>query len=177
MHAGTRWHDAPILWDVISLRARLNWLDFLPSVRAVDTDSPRFTGNLVKMATVTDTIYRLEEVKKHNSPQSAWVAIHDRVYDITKFLDEVCKSNCSFLPIINDDDHRRRDRSSQVHRMMKNLGLDLRKSNASMLFHLNFILPFLLHNFLLISCSAQRFILVLYTTLTLVALYQYVPKA
>lgn len=33
-------------------------------------------------------VYRLEEVKKHNSPQSAWISIHDRVYDVTKFLDE-----------------------------------------------------------------------------------------
>lgn len=36
----------------------------------------------------TDKVYRLEEVKEHNSPQSAWIIIHDRVYDVTKFLDE-----------------------------------------------------------------------------------------
>ncbi|PFX17457.1 cytochrome b5-like isoform X1 [Stylophora pistillata] len=30
----------------------------------------------------------LEEVKKHNAAGSSWLIIHNRVYDITKFLDE-----------------------------------------------------------------------------------------
>jgi len=37
-------------------------------------------------------IYRLEEVDKHNiargENKSIWTVIHDKVYDITKFLDE-----------------------------------------------------------------------------------------
>uniref|UniRef100_H2ZAX0 Cytochrome b5 n=1 Tax=Ciona savignyi TaxID=51511 RepID=H2ZAX0_CIOSA len=33
-------------------------------------------------------IYRLEEVKKHNNVQSAWIIIHNKVYDLTKFLEE-----------------------------------------------------------------------------------------
>ena len=34
--------------------------------------------------------YRLEEVQKHNNSQSSWIIGHHRIYDITKFLDEVC---------------------------------------------------------------------------------------
>lgn len=34
--------------------------------------------------------YRLEEVQKHNNSQSTWIIVHHRIYDITKFLDEVC---------------------------------------------------------------------------------------
>lgn len=33
--------------------------------------------------------YRLEEVQKHNNSQSTWIIVHNRIYDITKFLDEV----------------------------------------------------------------------------------------
>jgi len=32
--------------------------------------------------------YTLEEVKKHTSSDSCWVIIHDKVYDMSKFLDE-----------------------------------------------------------------------------------------
>ena len=31
----------------------------------------------------------LEEVQKHNAAGSSWLIIHNRIYDITKFLDEV----------------------------------------------------------------------------------------
>ena len=34
-------------------------------------------------------MFTLEEVKKHNAAGSAWLVIHDKVYDVTKFLDEV----------------------------------------------------------------------------------------
>ena len=37
--------------------------------------------------------YSLEEVAKHNegrgANKSVWTVIHDKVYDVTKFLDEV----------------------------------------------------------------------------------------
>ena len=33
--------------------------------------------------------YTLEEVAKNNSKQSAWIVIHDSVYNVTPFLDEV----------------------------------------------------------------------------------------
>ncbi|NXK57894.1 CYB5 protein, partial [Sylvietta virens] len=32
--------------------------------------------------------YRLEEVQKHNNSQSTCFFIHNRIYDVTKFLDE-----------------------------------------------------------------------------------------
>lgn len=33
--------------------------------------------------------YTLEEVAKHCMRTSCWIVIHDRVYDVTNFLDEV----------------------------------------------------------------------------------------
>ena len=30
-----------------------------------------------------------DELKQHKDASSLWIAIHDRVYDVTKFLDEV----------------------------------------------------------------------------------------
>lgn len=33
--------------------------------------------------------YRLEEVQQHNNSQSTWIILHHRIYDVTKFLDEV----------------------------------------------------------------------------------------
>ncbi|XP_071958710.1 cytochrome b5-like [Antedon mediterranea] len=32
--------------------------------------------------------YTLEEVKEHNNGNSLWLVIHDKVYDVTKFIDE-----------------------------------------------------------------------------------------
>ena len=34
-------------------------------------------------------ILSLEEVKSHNTRDSTWCVIHNNVYDITQFLDEV----------------------------------------------------------------------------------------
>ncbi|XP_056134408.1 cytochrome b5 [Lampris incognitus] len=34
------------------------------------------------------TYYSLEEVRAHNSSKDTWLIIHDRVYDITSFLEE-----------------------------------------------------------------------------------------
>lgn len=31
----------------------------------------------------------LEELRSHKDSQGLWIAIHDNVYDVTKFLDEV----------------------------------------------------------------------------------------
>lgn len=33
--------------------------------------------------------YTLEDIAKHNEKKSVWILIHDCVYDVTKFLDEV----------------------------------------------------------------------------------------
>lgn len=34
-------------------------------------------------------VYSLEEVAKHNSIESLWLVVHDKVYDITAFSEEV----------------------------------------------------------------------------------------
>jgi len=33
-------------------------------------------------------VYTLEEIAEHNKKDSCWMVIHDKVYDVTKFLDE-----------------------------------------------------------------------------------------
>ena len=33
--------------------------------------------------------YTWEEIAEHRSAESLWVVVHDKVYDITKFMDEV----------------------------------------------------------------------------------------
>lgn len=33
--------------------------------------------------------YTLEEVRVHNMVNDAWLIIHDNVYDVTRFIDEV----------------------------------------------------------------------------------------
>lgn len=35
------------------------------------------------------TKYSLEEVRKHNGKSSCWLVIHENVYDVTKFMEEV----------------------------------------------------------------------------------------
>ncbi|VDL80002.1 unnamed protein product [Nippostrongylus brasiliensis] len=32
--------------------------------------------------------FTMEEVEKHNSEQNSWIVYNDKVYDVTKFLDE-----------------------------------------------------------------------------------------
>ena len=34
-------------------------------------------------------VIRLSEIKEHNNSKSIWIIVHDKVYDVTKFLDEV----------------------------------------------------------------------------------------
>lgn len=33
--------------------------------------------------------YSLQEVAEHNEKKSVWIVVHDNVYDVTPFLDEV----------------------------------------------------------------------------------------
>ncbi len=40
-----------------------------------------------------DKVYTWEEVAQHNNSESLWMVIHDVVYDVTKFMEEV--STCS----------------------------------------------------------------------------------
>lgn len=32
-----------------------------------------------------------DEIKKHNNKSGLWLVVHDCVYDVTSFLEEVCK--------------------------------------------------------------------------------------
>lgn len=34
-------------------------------------------------------VYSWEEVKKHRSPESLWLVVQDKVYDVTEFMEEV----------------------------------------------------------------------------------------
>ena len=42
-------------------------------------------------------VYKLSEVREHNvskgPEKSIWLVLHDKVYDVTKFLDEVKEIN------------------------------------------------------------------------------------
>lgn len=48
-------------------------------------------------------VFSMTEVKKHNTKEDLWMVIHDKVYDVTKFIHEVswiwflCCLNCCFL--------------------------------------------------------------------------------
>lgn len=37
-------------------------------------------------------LYTLAEVSKHNTNKSVWLVIHNSIYDVTEFLNEVCSS-------------------------------------------------------------------------------------
>lgn len=46
-------------------------------------------GSCSNMAETATEKITLEEVKKHNAAGSSWLVIHNKVFDVTKFLDEV----------------------------------------------------------------------------------------
>ena len=37
--------------------------------------------------------YTWEEIKKHNHQRSLWIVVHNTVYDVTKFMEEVSSAN------------------------------------------------------------------------------------
>lgn len=39
--------------------------------------------------------YTLESLKAHGTRESFWMLLHDKVYDVTAFLDEVCEVSSS----------------------------------------------------------------------------------
>ena len=41
--------------------------------------------------------YSLAQVAEHNKPNDVWMVIHDKVYDVTKFLAEVILIRCFLL--------------------------------------------------------------------------------
>ncbi len=44
------------------------------------------------------TYHRLSEVEERNSFKSTWIIIHNKVYDVTKFLEEVSFKTNHFVP-------------------------------------------------------------------------------
>lgn len=42
--------------------------------------------------------YRLSEIEQQNSFKSTWIIIHNKVYDVTKFLEEVSAGSAGGNP-------------------------------------------------------------------------------
>ena len=62
------------------------------SVKTNDTSKDGGDGNHVSDAAQEESdvkYYTLEEVQAHNMSKDTWLIIHDKVYDITSFLEEV----------------------------------------------------------------------------------------
>jgi hypothetical protein len=47
--------------------------------------------------------YSLKEVEKHKDKNSTWLVIHDNVYDVTKFLEEVSLRNLILVYLTDED--------------------------------------------------------------------------
>lgn len=45
----------------------------------------------------TKKVISLEELEEHKTLKSLWIAIHNKVYDVTEFVDEVYFNISSFL--------------------------------------------------------------------------------
>ena len=41
--------------------------------------------------------YRAAEVAEHKDKKSSWIIIHDNIYDVTQFLDEVINPEIHFM--------------------------------------------------------------------------------
>lgn len=41
--------------------------------------------------------FSLADIAKHNSNQSTWIVIHNNIYDVTKFLNEVSRDLSSYF--------------------------------------------------------------------------------
>jgi len=48
-------------------------------------------------ADANETVYTYAELSQHKDTSSAWLVIHDNVYDVTKFLEEVWQEARLFL--------------------------------------------------------------------------------
>jgi cytochrome b involved in lipid metabolism len=45
-------------------------------------------------STADEKTYTLESLKEHSSRESLWMLLHDKVYDVTRFMDEVSGVEC-----------------------------------------------------------------------------------
>lgn len=76
---------APCL-QVMSSYGMAVWGEFTHALPVLEDSS--HCSNMAESTESVKTI-PLEEVQKHNTAGSSWLIIHNRIYDITKFLDEV----------------------------------------------------------------------------------------
>lgn len=42
-----------------------------------------------QISNTSTKVYTLAEIAEHKTTDSCWIVVHDKVYDVTKFLDEV----------------------------------------------------------------------------------------
>lgn len=61
------------------------------STGAVDTTNAEENGGPVEGV----KYFTLEEIGVHNMSNDTWLVIHDKVYDITRFLEEVRNISCA----------------------------------------------------------------------------------
>lgn len=61
------------------------------STGAIDTTNVEENGGPVEGGV---KYFTLEEIKVHNMSNDTWLVIHDKVYDITRFLEEVRNTLC-----------------------------------------------------------------------------------
>ena len=60
------------------------------AMSADETESQRWVKEEEKQQNTRELrMFSWEEVKRHNTAESAWVVVHDKVYDVTQYLDEV----------------------------------------------------------------------------------------
>lgn len=84
----TIWHWQTIVSAVYNLRAVKIEFNLVSKVVNEKAYSDQWVCDLnVKMSKIITTA----EVKKHNTKDSVWMIIHNDVYDVTNYLDEVSK--------------------------------------------------------------------------------------
>ena len=80
-------------WSIPTCLLSLQWSLLSAMSQVYVTGQWSVASNFRKMP-AEGKVFRLAEVKEHNiskgETKTIWVVIHDKVYDITKFLDEVC---------------------------------------------------------------------------------------
>lgn len=66
------------------------WFTFSTIVTQIDSE--KSTNHPPKTMAEETKLFTLAEVAKHNTNRSTWLCIHNSIYDVTEFLNEVSKS-------------------------------------------------------------------------------------
>lgn len=61
-----------------------------PSSDNVIVDGPEGSGTGAAPQQEPEHPYTLKTLKEHNKRGDLWMLLHGKVYDVTKFMDEVC---------------------------------------------------------------------------------------